>query len=203
MYRFIFLFCLSFAAQGITLENHSWKLNDISKQQLTLEKMKQSLKTNWDHQASNEDLAHLYSYQLHKKFNINTAKIFLFTGNPSAQLATLVNDSNQFIAFDHQDKSFLHLPDWILKKAQSYCQEIKKPNEQIIFLMQIKRFKPANDQCYYLIVPGHIYQQTEIYPTSTPKDYLEGDVVDACYQATDRRLFKKDGKRCRSWVRKI
>ncbi|MFA5583383.1 MAG: hypothetical protein WDA09_04135 [Bacteriovoracaceae bacterium] len=203
MYRVLLFLCFSLSVQAITLENHSWILDDISEQSLSIEQIQHSLRTNWDREADSVDLAHLYSYQLDKKFEISSGKVFLFSGDPSAQVATLINDSNQLMAFDHQQKKFLNLSDWLISKAQKNCLEIMNPSDQIIFLMQTKRFLPSNGDCYYMIQPGHIYQQEELYPYTTPKQYFESDIVDACFSATDRRLFKKDRKRCISWLRKL
>jgi len=203
MYRLLLFFCLSLSAQAITLENHSWILNDISEQPLGLEQIQRSLKTNWDSEANSEDLAHLYSYQLYKKFGVSSGKVFLFSGKPSAQVATLINYSNQLMVFDHQQKKFLSLSEWPILETQKNCLEIMNPNDQIIFLMQTKRFKPSNGNCYYMIMPGHIYLQEELYPFTTPKDYFESDIVNACFSATDKRLFKRHKKRCASWVRKL
>lgn len=187
-------------AQAHTLKNHSWVLSDMANLHVSQEEIKNSLRSKWDHEASSEDLAHLYAFQFFKKFKLTTAKIFLFTGS-TPWVSTVLNDSNQLLTFDPLEKSFLPLHDWILKRAENNCSELIHPSDQVIFLMQINRFKPSADHCYYMLVPSHVYQQIELYPFTTPKELLHSDVVDACYHATDRKLFKKDKKRCESWVK--
>lgn len=202
MQTVLFLLVLSFfnQAQAHTLKNHSWVLSDMGKINIGSEQIKKSLKTNWDNEASSEDLAHLYAFQLSKKFNLKTAKIFLFTGS-TPWVSTVINEGNQLLTFDQREKSFLPLPDWMLKHSESYCTELLHPSDQVILLMQINRFKPSAGHCYFMIVPSHVYQQIELYPFSTPKELLHNDIVNACYNATDRKLFKKDKKRCESWVK--
>lgn len=199
----VVLLAFSPLAQAYSLTAHSWVLNDASRLNISNDQLIKGLRTKWDKEASPVDLAHLYSFQLHQKFKLNSAKVFLFSADSTTPVATVINDANHLMALDHQDKSFIHLQDWILKHAQSYCTELIHPNDQLILLMQINRFKPAAGQCYYMLVPAHVYQQLELYPTSTPKDFQFGDIVEACYQSTDRKLFKKDRKSCESWVKKL
>lgn len=182
------------------LPHHNWKLSDIADQRLSLEEIQRTLKTNWDKEASDINLAHLYAYQFWKITRLQTAKIFLFSNSPLAKVATVVNDSHHLYAFDHHEKRFLHIEDWKQKYSKMYCEELVNPSDETILKIQIGNFYPQ-DKCFYMIVPGHVYQQLELYPTSTPKDFEESDVVQACYDATDRKIFRRDEKRCRNWAR--
>lgn len=196
----VFLLSLFFPlySWAYDLAGHSWTLTDVTEKRLSLDGLERTLKTNWDREASTDDLAHLYAFQLWKKSQIQTAKIFLLSESTKAIVATVVNDTHHLYAFDHIEKKFIHIEDWKHKYSKGFCEELINPSTATIF--KIQEYYPK-DHCLYMIVPSHIYKQVELYPTSTPKDFEEDEIAEACYQATDRKLFRRDHKRCRNWVR--
>lgn len=201
-YVFFLTFFYSLSSWALVLNAHSWQTTDISEKRISLDHLERTLKTNWDREASSEDLAHLYAYQIWKKSQIKTAKAFLLSNSTKAIVSTLVSDAHHLYAFDHQAKKFMHFEDWKQKYSPVHCEELVRPTDEIIFKIQIRHLQ-LQDQCLYMIVPAHFYEQLELYPSSTPKDFSESDIVQACYQATDRKLFRKDEKRCRSWMRNL
>ncbi len=190
-------------ADTVFIKNHSWALSDINSFGFTQEDIIKSLRTNWDREALDQDLAHLYSYQIFKKFNVTSGKIFLFTDYAKSNVATFINDDREIFVFDHQEKVFHPFYYWISKYSDNKrCYELANPSEETTLKMQINRFNPG-ENCYYVITPGYFWQQLEIYPTSLPRDYLINDIIDACFEASDRKLFRKDRKRCQYWAEKI
>ena len=189
-------------AESIFVKNHTWSLSDINSIGFTQEDIARSLRTNWDKEALDRDLAHLYSYQIFKKFNVTSGKIFLFTEYGKSKVATFINDDRDIFIFDHQEKSFVPFYKWIAKYSERRCFEMVNPSNEIILKMQINRFDPGSS-CYYVITPGTFWQQLEIYPNADFRNYELEDIVDACYEATDRKLFRRDRKRCKTWVDKI
>lgn len=134
---------------------------------------------------------------------MTSGKIFLFTDFAKSKVATFINDNREIFVFDHQEKVFHPFYYWISKYSNNKrCYELANPSEETTLKMQINRFNPG-ENCYYVITPGYFWQQLEIYPTSEPRDYLINDIVDACYEASDRKLFRKDRKRCQYWAEKI
>lgn len=189
-------------AHAVILKNHNWKLTDLAQTPYTDEQITNSLRKNWDLNADDEDLAHLYSYQIFKNFKVTTAKVFLFHKSHSSQSATLINERGNLLAFDHSNKNFVELEDWIFARSSRQCSQLVNPTAQAIFMIQMNQFNPGNN-CYYMIVPAHVWQRLELYPTSIPKDFFEDDIVEACFNSIDRKLFKKDAKACRNWVQKL
>lgn len=192
----------SVSARTIILKNHSWPITDISLTPYHDQHILRSLKTDWDPQALEEDLAHLYSFQIQRKFGISTAKIFLFEKPNLTHTAVLINESESLLALDHHQQRFIHIDDWIFQRSGRRCSELSNPSEQAILLMQINQFNPGNS-CYFMIVPGHVWQRLELYPTSTPKDFSEEDLRKACYDSTTKSIFTRDGQACKKWIEKL
>lgn len=165
---------LAAVAQEIGVKDYQWKMTDISSLGLN----KEDLYTKMDRKfirpggsiCSNR--AHMWAADFKTKYDINTAKIFLFYGEPEKKtnkktwwyhVAPVVNEKGQEFVLDAGFGNWIPGPltitEWLKKFANSTnCKEINANETELVELIFKERAFPrvtsyGKYDCYYKITP--------------------------------------------------
>jgi hypothetical protein len=176
-------------AADVAIEGYNYSVTDIKAKGLSAQKLYDSMSASWmdlEHSVC-ANRAHVWSYDLHRKFGINTGTIFIFFGAKvwEGQKHTywyhagtyVVEDGKELVmeqSYPSEVSKPLTVVEWMDNEMEgvvdaSKCIELKKGQDQDLTslfyfhgYLPNKRAngKPAFD-CYYRKVPGFIpYPET-------------------------------------------
>ena len=191
---FIGLSCLvlgglrSFASD-VPIPGYSYSVTDIQSQGLNSQALFSSMSTSWmdlKHSVCS-NRAYIWSYDLHRKYGLNTGTIFVFFGEKVWErqkksywyhAATYIVENGKELVLEgsYPDEVFkpLTVVEWMDNEMEgrvdaSRCVELKKSEDQdLTQLFYYHSFLPSNRahgkdayHCYYRKVPGYIpYPET-------------------------------------------
>jgi hypothetical protein len=158
-------------ASDVELVDHdNWVVTDISHFQLSRDEMyaqmNRKLIRNHDSICSNR--AHVWAHDFKLKYQINTAKIFLFYTNLSSNgwwyhTANVINENSQFWVMDKGFPYMFNRPlliqDWFVEFTKSNtCKEIKGHEKDLIGRIYNETSFPTKTphgkfNCYYMLAP--------------------------------------------------
>jgi len=202
--------------QDLEIPGYGYAVTDISSKGLTAQTLFNSLSRNWmdlEHSVC-ANRAHVWSYDLHKKFGINTGTIFIFFGKKvwKGQRHKYWYHAGTYVVEDGQELVLegsypreitkpLTLVEWMdqemenapVKVQGSRCVEIKKDEdrdltEQFYYHAFLPNERPRGKEaydCYYRKVPGYLP-----YPETVAEQELgvdeDGNKVDDLITGYDR-----------------
>lgn len=173
-------FVVSFSAYSsdMKLSEYDWNLTDILSKGFTKESFFQSMDRNFIKVSSSicSNRALLWAYDFKRKFDIDSAKIFLFYTKKTGEVgrktwwyhvAPVVNANNEIVVMDAGFPRMIRGPqtrdEWLHSFIGStQCKEIKAGENELIERMFRMTVFPSTTtygtfDCYYRIVPGSFW----------------------------------------------
>lgn len=168
----------SFAyAQDVKLNNFDWKVTDIKSRGLNSNKLFKELDRKFINLKSSicSNRAHMWSYELEGKYNIDTGKVFLFYTKESGvneqsirgwwyHVAPVVSDKGVLTVLDGGFPGFIKEPmsiyGWMQKFSRhERCKEIQPHETELIKEMFNGSLYPdvtpyGVHKCYYMVTPS-------------------------------------------------
>jgi len=196
------------SAADIKLPEYDWTLTDISSKELDRQGVFESMDTDDIKLGSSicSNRALLWTYEMKKKLDLNTAKIFVFyTGKVGDvgrkkwwyHVAPVINEGGKLYVADPGFEQDITGPqpktEWLKTFAgTSNCYEIKNGDSDLIRLMYEERWFPRSTShghytCYYKIVPGTYWT-----PGSVAENLLGIDDEGKRVRSTDRSRYQRE-----------
>jgi hypothetical protein len=192
--KFVFVSLMAVAPKAysadVAIQGYNYSVTDIKSKGLTAQRLFNSLSTSWmdlEHSVC-ANRSHVWSYDLHRKFGINTGTIFIFFGEKVWEgekhkywyhAGTYVVEDGKELVLEQSYPSEVFGPlsvvDWMHNEMEgkadaSKCVELKNGEDQDMaerfyhhsFLPHKRNNGKKAYHCYYRKVPGYI-----AYPETT------------------------------------